>query len=62
VNDPSDIWGTVLLDNGTIVKNSFEPMPTHRWSTSDGLATLTEFLHNQVIMELKASSQKKQSV
>ncbi|KAI8893932.1 hypothetical protein BC833DRAFT_506106, partial [Globomyces pollinis-pini] len=42
INDPEDIFGTVLLDNGRIVENTFEPMSTHRIVSRNGLFQLND--------------------
>jgi hypothetical protein len=53
VNDPSDILGSCLLDNGKIVPKSFEKNPMHLiYSKQDGLVTLTEYLHKKLLEEL----------
>lgn len=38
--DPDDIFATVLVQDGTMVSGSLEPMPTHRLLTVSGLFRL----------------------
>ncbi|KAI8903123.1 hypothetical protein EDD86DRAFT_175729, partial [Gorgonomyces haynaldii] len=49
VNDPEDILGTSLIKDGKLVPKSFEPMPTHRILSTNGLFQLTPFLHEKLL-------------
>lgn len=42
ISFPEDIIGSVQLDKGTIVPGTYQPMPTHRMVTNDGLFQLSE--------------------
>ncbi|RKP27733.1 hypothetical protein SYNPS1DRAFT_10650, partial [Syncephalis pseudoplumigaleata] len=45
IPDPEDIFGSVQLKEGAIVPRSFQPMPTHRMVSSNGLFRLSDTLH-----------------
>lgn len=53
VSDPEDILGTVLVNDGKMVKGTFEPMPTHRLMTRNGLFQLNEDLHALLLKDLE---------
>ncbi|KAJ3058097.1 hypothetical protein HDU98_005814, partial [Podochytrium sp. JEL0797] len=53
VSDPEDLIGAVLLENGKIVPNSFEPTYTHRIVSTNGLFQLSEELHEKLVERLR---------
>ena len=52
VADPEDIFGTVLVQDGKMVKESFEPMFTHRLYTSNGMFKLDPYLLQELLKEM----------
>ncbi|KAI7852809.1 hypothetical protein BDC45DRAFT_512601 [Circinella umbellata] len=57
---PEDIIGTVFIEGGVIQPNTYQPMPTHRLVTSNGIMQLSEPLTQCLVQEAKrvASKQK----
>ncbi|KAJ3317031.1 hypothetical protein HDU76_001409 [Blyttiomyces sp. JEL0837] len=53
VNDPEDIFGSVLVKDGVMVENSYQRMPTHRPMSMNGLFQLSEFLQTKLVEQLK---------
>ncbi|OAJ37869.1 hypothetical protein BDEG_21841 [Batrachochytrium dendrobatidis JEL423] len=51
VSDPEDILGNVLVQNGKIVKGSYQRMPTHRLFSLNGLFQLNKSLHDLYIQK-----------
>lgn len=49
VNDPEDIFGTVLVNDGKIMKDTYEAMPTHRLVSPNGLFQLNDFMHKHLL-------------
>lgn len=41
IGDPDDIIATVLVENSTILPETYQPMPSYRICTSDGVLQLT---------------------
>lgn len=57
VGDPEDIVGIVRIQDGQIIPNSFEDMPTWRpISPSGGLFQLSEFLQRRLLSKLSSES------
>jgi hypothetical protein len=52
VADPEDILGSVLVQNQKMVPNTFEPMPTHRLFTRQGIFKLDPYLLENLLKEL----------
>ncbi|KAI9343064.1 hypothetical protein DFJ73DRAFT_797406 [Zopfochytrium polystomum] len=53
VNDPEDIFGSVLVKDGKIVEGSYQRrMPTHRLVSMNGLSQLSDFLHGKLLQRL----------
>lgn len=50
---PEDIFGSFLLEDGIIQKNTFFPMPTHRLLTSDGIFRLDSEIEECMIRDLE---------
>ncbi|KAJ3746560.1 hypothetical protein DFH05DRAFT_1393982 [Lentinula detonsa] len=44
IGDPDDILASVLVEDGKILANTYQPMPAYRICTSDGITQLTEGL------------------
>ncbi|KAI0074935.1 hypothetical protein K474DRAFT_1709427 [Panus rudis PR-1116 ss-1] len=44
IGDSDDILGTVLVENGEIKAETYQPMPSYRLCTADGIVRLTEGL------------------
>ena len=42
IPDPSDILASVLVSESKIQANSYQPMPTYRLCTGDGICLLTD--------------------
>jgi hypothetical protein len=53
VADPEDILGTIALDDGVMIPGTYEPMPTHRLYTSNGLFQLNDFLYSRLLESLE---------
>jgi hypothetical protein len=53
LNDPEDIFGTVLVKDGEVVKDTYEPMPTHRIFSASGLFQLNDYMHSRLLEDLK---------
>ncbi|KAI8064865.1 uncharacterized protein B0P05DRAFT_554671 [Gilbertella persicaria] len=53
INFPEDIIGSVQLEEGKIKEGTYEPMPTHRMVTNDGLFKMSEPLTQCVINAAK---------
>lgn len=53
VPDPSDIIASILIQEGKVVPESYEPSPTYRLVTMDGLLQLPEGLGNRLVEALK---------
>lgn len=49
VNDPEDIFGSVLVQDGKIKVGTFEPMFTHRLLSSNGIFKLDSFLLDKLL-------------
>ncbi|KIK68326.1 hypothetical protein GYMLUDRAFT_68192 [Collybiopsis luxurians FD-317 M1] len=63
IGDPDDILASVLVSDGKIRADTYQPMPAYRLCTSDGVTQLTEglsdhlkkFLLQRVEMERKGT-------
>ncbi|KAJ3320670.1 hypothetical protein HDV06_005078 [Boothiomyces sp. JEL0866] len=55
VNDPEDIFGSVLVKDGKIDSSTFEIMPTHRLVSSNGLFQLTDYIHGKLVESMEKS-------
>lgn len=53
INFPEDIIGSVQLKDGHIQEGTYQPMPTHRIITNDGIFRLSEPLKNCVVEAAK---------
>ncbi|PFH53424.1 hypothetical protein AMATHDRAFT_1090 [Amanita thiersii Skay4041] len=53
IGDPDDIIATVLVDDGKILADTYQPMPAYRLCTGDGLTKLTPGLTNLLHITLK---------
>jgi len=62
VGDPDDIIGTVMVQDGKIVPSTYQPMPTYRVCTHDGLTMLTDGLaeHLKAALEKEWDMERKQ--
>ncbi|KAF5392742.1 hypothetical protein D9757_000811 [Collybiopsis confluens] len=63
IGDPDDILASVLVQDGKIVPDSYQPMPAYRLCTSDGITKLTEGLvgHLKKILEQRLETEMKNS-
>ncbi|KAI8362753.1 hypothetical protein BD560DRAFT_333865 [Blakeslea trispora] len=61
INFPEDIIGSVQLQNGTIKEGTYEPMPTHRMVTNNGLFQMSEPLTQCIIDAAKRHVSKSSS-
>ncbi|KAF8155932.1 hypothetical protein B0H34DRAFT_514537 [Crassisporium funariophilum] len=48
IGDPDDIIGTVCVENSKIVPDTYQPMPSYRICTSDGVLQLTDGLSHHL--------------
>ena len=55
---PEDIVGSVLLQDGVIQPNSYEPMPAHRIVTKNGIFQLSGPLTQCLVQEAKRVASK----
>ncbi|PIL29099.1 hypothetical protein GSI_09147 [Ganoderma sinense ZZ0214-1] len=54
IGDPDDIIASVRVENGEILAETYQPMPSYRLCTADGVVQLTEGLATRLIEVLKA--------
>jgi len=57
VGDPDDLLGSVLIEGGNILADTYQPMPSYRLCTADGIITLTEGLHATLLAHLRRRAQ-----
>ncbi|KAE9405505.1 hypothetical protein BT96DRAFT_876512 [Gymnopus androsaceus JB14] len=57
IGDPDDIIASVLVEDGKIKSETYQPMPAYRLCTSDGLIQLTEGLSTYLQKILVETSQ-----
>eukprot|EP00128_Syssomonas_multiformis_P015649 Colp12_sorted_trinity150504_noHs@13680 len=50
---PDNIFGSVKLDKGKMLKETYERMPAHRMMSAQGLFKLSEPLHALLVKELQ---------
>ncbi|KDQ56907.1 hypothetical protein JAAARDRAFT_158152 [Jaapia argillacea MUCL 33604] len=48
IGDPDDILGSVRVEDGIILPETYQPMPSYRLCTADGVTQLTEGLANKL--------------
>ncbi|KAK0205105.1 hypothetical protein DFS33DRAFT_733203 [Desarmillaria ectypa] len=48
IGDPDDILASVLVENGKILANTYQPMPAYRFCTSHGVIQLTPGLSQKL--------------
>ncbi|KAF8653688.1 hypothetical protein AX16_003838 [Volvariella volvacea WC 439] len=48
IGDPDDILATVLVEDGKILPDTYQPMPAYRFCTADGVIQLTPGLHERL--------------
>ncbi|GAA98476.1 uncharacterized protein L969DRAFT_95286 [Mixia osmundae IAM 14324] len=53
--EPDDIIATTLVQQGKLVRESYEPMPSYRVHTRDGFLTLPESLHKSVLHGIRVA-------
>lgn len=56
IPDPNDIIGSVRVEDGKMLPDTYAPMPTYRLATGDGVCTLTERLMERVVERLENDS------
>lgn len=52
VGDPDDIIGTVMVRDGKILASTYQPMPSYRVCTSDGLTRLSDGLNSRLLEDM----------
>ncbi|KAH9903381.1 hypothetical protein C8Q73DRAFT_785967 [Cubamyces lactineus] len=57
IGDPDDIIASVRVENGEILAETYQPMPSYRLCTSDGVLQLTEGLAKRLVEVLQAKVQ-----
>ncbi|KAI8990036.1 hypothetical protein BDB01DRAFT_718006 [Pilobolus umbonatus] len=57
INYPEDIVGSVKLEHGIIQEGTYQPMPTHRLVTNNGLFKLSKPLTECVVEAAKKKLQ-----
>ncbi|KAI0324572.1 hypothetical protein GY45DRAFT_1288675 [Cubamyces sp. BRFM 1775] len=57
IGDPDDIIASVRVENGEILAETYQPMPSYRLCTSDGVLQLTEGLAKRLVEVLQAKTQ-----
>lgn len=55
--DPDDIIASVLVKNGTVVPDTYEPSQTYRVYTRDGFMTLPKELNDALLQSLQVARQ-----
>ncbi|KAI0372533.1 hypothetical protein BV20DRAFT_1034592 [Pilatotrama ljubarskyi] len=53
IGDPDDIIASVRVENGEILAETYQPMPSYRLCTSDGVIQLTEGLEARLVEVLR---------
>ncbi|OSD01041.1 hypothetical protein PYCCODRAFT_1436823 [Trametes coccinea BRFM310] len=54
IGDPDDIIASVRVENGEILPETYQPMPSYRVCTGDGVLQLTEGLAQRLVEVLQA--------
>ncbi|KAI9060087.1 hypothetical protein FKP32DRAFT_1578824 [Trametes sanguinea] len=54
IGDPDDIIASVRVENGEILAETYQPMPSYRLCTGDGVLQLTEGLAQRLVEVLQA--------
>ncbi|KAI0772883.1 hypothetical protein BD413DRAFT_36346 [Trametes elegans] len=54
IGDPDDIIASVRVENGEVLSETYQPMPSYRLCTSDGVVQLTEGLAQRLLEVVKA--------
>ncbi|KAI0037085.1 hypothetical protein K488DRAFT_35732, partial [Vararia minispora EC-137] len=59
IGDPDDIIGSVRVEEGKILPETYQPMPSYRLCTSDGVTQLTEGLARRFrrLLEVRAKAE-----
>ncbi|KAL6309459.1 hypothetical protein BKA93DRAFT_814867 [Sparassis latifolia] len=57
IGDPDDILGSVRVEDGEILPETYQPMPSYRLCTSDGIVQLTEGIAQRLreLLEARAA-------
>ncbi|EAU84131.1 hypothetical protein CC1G_08672 [Coprinopsis cinerea okayama7 len=53
IGDPDDIIGTVLVEDGVVKADTYQPMPSYRFWTKDGLMMLTDGLRERLVQSCR---------
>ncbi|KAI0752739.1 hypothetical protein C8Q80DRAFT_472435 [Daedaleopsis nitida] len=61
IGDPDDIIASVRVENGEILADTYQPMPSYRLCTSDGVLQLTEGLAARLIEVLETRVREEQT-
>lgn len=61
IPEPEDILGSVRLQDGKVVENTYERMPTHRIISSNGVVELSEEMESILIDELEKLPEEEQT-
>ncbi|EPQ51902.1 hypothetical protein GLOTRDRAFT_80907 [Gloeophyllum trabeum ATCC 11539] len=54
IGDPDDILASVRVEHGKVLASTYQPMPSYRLATADGLTTLTPALAAKLLAVLRA--------
>ncbi|CDO77436.1 hypothetical protein BN946_scf184857.g43 [Trametes cinnabarina] len=60
IGEPDDIIGSVRVENGEIMAETYQPMPSYRLCTADGVLQLTEGLAQRLVEVLQAKVREEQ--
>ncbi|PCH37399.1 hypothetical protein WOLCODRAFT_84520 [Wolfiporia cocos MD-104 SS10] len=63
IGDPDDIIASVRVEEGMIMPETYQPMPSYRFCTSDGVIQLTEGLAQRLreVLEARAAEEDSQA-
>ncbi|KAG8960402.1 hypothetical protein FRC03_006561 [Tulasnella sp. 419] len=61
IGDPDDIIASVMVENGKIIPSTYQPMPSYRLCTGDGLTKLTEGLSKKLQKDLEEEWHREQN-
>lgn len=53
--EPEDILGSVRVENGEMIAQTYEPMPVHRLVTRNGLFKLSDAMHSALVAAQNSS-------
>lgn len=53
IGEPEDMLASIFIENGKAVPSTYEPLPSYRLVTPNGVLTLHEDLDQALLKELK---------